>query len=324
MINRPRVLLTRRLTEDVEAALASDFDADLNDGPEAVNRQMLLSRASQFDALCPTAADPIDAELIEKVSGRVKIIANFGVGYNNIDIEAAREAGIVVTNTPGVVTEATADLVMTLLLMAARRAGEGDRLCRSGNWTGWQPTQMLGTDVAGKTLGLVGFGRIGQAVAQRAHHGFGMKILIYSRSASAPALLTRYGAVQYYALDELLAQSDFVSLHCPSTPATHHLINAEKLSQMKASAILVNTARGDIVDESALVSALQQRTIAGAALDVYEREPVIEPELRDLDNVVLLPHLGSATENTRSAMGMRMLKNLHAFFSGETPPDRVA
>jgi glyoxylate reductase len=229
-----------------------------------------------------------------------------------------------VTNTPDVLTEATADLAMTLLLMVARRAAEGERCCRSGRWTGWEPLQLLGQDVSGKTLGLVGFGRIARAVATRARHGFGMRILAYSSSQVDGAVLERYGARQCREFHELLAESDFLSLHCPSTPATRHMIDATALRSMRPSAVLINTARGDVVDEDALAQALQRGLIGGAGLDVYENEPKIDPRLLALENVVLLPHLGSATRETRAAMGHRMVDNLVAYFAGREPRDRVA
>ncbi len=323
-MKRKRVLAFRGMTADVEANLASSFDIDiLRDGGQR-ERETLLQSVKHYDALCPTVADPIDREMIEACSGNVKIITNFGVGYNNVDINAARDAEIAVTNTPGVLTEATADLTITLLLIITRRAGEGERLCRSTKWDGWNPTQLLGVSIAGKTLGLVGFGRIARAVAKRAKDGFGMRIKIFSRQVLPSPDLERYGVEQSASLDELLAESDFVSLHCPSTPATKHLIDAASIRKMKRSAFLINTARGDVVDERALTQALEAGEIAGAALDVYEHEPGISRELLAMENVVLLPHLGSATQETRSAMGMRMLNNLVEFFAGNEPPDRVA
>jgi glyoxylate reductase len=282
------------------------------------------AQVSAADALCATVADRIEERVFLRAGSRLRIVANFGVGYNNVDVSKARDLGIVVTNTPDVLTESTADLAMTLLLMVARRAGEGERLCRSGRWTGWEPLQLLGYDVSGKTLGLIGFGRIAQAVARRAHHGFGMQILVYTRSPVDRTMLERFSARQCRKLDELLGASDFVSLHCPSTPATHHLIDANALGKMRPSAVLVNTARGGIVDEKVLAEALAQGTLAGAGLDVYEQEPRIDARLQDLDNVVMLPHLGSATYGTRSAMGHRMIDNLVQFFAGREPRDRVA
>lgn len=321
---RPTVLLTRRLTADVEERLSREFDARLCDGASARTKSEIEAGLAEADALCPTVADRIDGDLLKQVNGRLRVIANFGVGYNNIDVPAARDLGIVVTNTPDVLTESTADLAMTLLLMAARRAGEGERLCRSGRWAGWEPLQLLGREISGATLGLVGFGRIARAVARRAREGFGMRILIYTRSAVAPALLERYGARQCGHLAELLGKSDFISLHCPSTPATRHLIDGAALRAMRQSAVLINTARGDIVDEAALAEALTVGVIGAAGLDVYEHEPAIDERLLGLDNVILLPHLGSATRQTRSAMGHRMVDNLVEFFAGREPRDRVA
>lgn len=316
---KPTILVTRRLTADVEERLSREFDARWCDGPDDIVHELPAS-----DGLCPTVADRIDGEILRRAGGRLKIIANFGVGYDNVDSPVARELGIAVTNTPDVLTESTADLAILLMLMAARRAGEGERLCRSGRWQGWEPLQLLGRDVSGARLGLVGFGRIAQAVARRARRGFGMRILIYTRSRVDPALLDGYAARQCEDLHELLAESDFVSLHCPSTAATRHLIDRQALDGMQESAILVNTARGDIVDEHALADSLEARVIAAAGLDVYEKEPAIVERLTGLDNVILLPHLGSATRETRSAMGHRMVDNLLEFFAGRAPRDRVA
>lgn len=255
---------------------------------------------------------------------RTRIIANYGVGFNHIDIAAAKARGIVVTNTPDVLTDDTADDAVMLMLMVARRAGEGERLVRSGAWTEWRPTHLLGTKVSGKTLGLVGMGRIGRAVAHRAHHGFGMRVIFYDPSPPPPEVVRELGAERMATLEALLREADFVSLHSPATPETHHLMNAERLALMKPTAFLINSARGDIVDEAALAVALAELRIGGAALDVYEREPRVTPALLAMDNVVLLPHLGSATLETRVAMGLRALENLTAFFAGQAPRDRVA
>ena len=254
---------------------------------------------------------------------RTRFIGNFGVGFSNIDVDAARSAGIVVTNTPGVLTDTTADLAMTLLLMTARRAGEGERHVRGEAWTGWRPTHMMGGEVTGRTLGIVGMGRIGRAVARRAYGGFGMPVVWYSRNgrdvdAGIP------GARRAASVDEVLAEADFVSLHIPGGAENRHLIGAEQLAMMKSTAHLVNTARGDVVDEKALVAALRDGVIAGAGLDVYEAEPEVPAELRALENVVLLPHLGSATIEARTAMGALVLDNLAAFVAGGEPPCRVA
>ncbi|TNF90337.1 MAG: D-glycerate dehydrogenase, partial [Gammaproteobacteria bacterium] len=255
-------------------------------------------------------------------SVRARLIANFGVGFNHIDLEAAGRAGIVVTNTPGVLTDCTADLAMTLMLMTARRAGEGERELRDGAWTGWRPTHLLGRKVTGKTLGIVGAGRIGLATAARAHHGFGMKILLTSRSPVDPATAAGLDAEEVD-LAGLLERSDFVSLHCPATAETRHLIDAAALERMPGHAVLINTARGDVVDEAALARSLHAGAIGGAGLDVYEAEPVVNPGLLDAPNVVLLPHLGSGSEETRVAMGMCAVENLTAFFADEPPPNRV-
>ncbi|MCL6286225.1 D-glycerate dehydrogenase, partial [Ruegeria sp. 2012CJ41-6] len=247
----------------------------------------------------------------------------YGVGYSHICEPAARSLGVTVTNTPDVLSECTADLAMTLLLMVARRAGEGEREVRSGSWTGWRQTHLVGTKVSGKVLGIVGFGRIGQELARRAHHGFGMKILVQNRSRLDPALLARFGAEQVDDLDALLPRCDFVSLHCPGGAATRHLINGRRLELMKPGAYLINTARGEVIDEFALIQALKYDLIGGAALDVFDGEPRISPDLLHCDNLVMLPHLGSATREAREAMGFRVLDNLADFFTGRDPRDRV-
>jgi lactate dehydrogenase-like 2-hydroxyacid dehydrogenase len=321
--NKPTIVQTRALTADVEARLQREFRVLRTGDAGGQNDGVLEALVGLADALCPTVADRISAALLRRAGKQLRIIANFGVGYDNIDLAAARDLGVVVTNTPDVLTEATADLAMTLLLMVARRAGEGERLVRRQQWTGWQPLQLLGREVSGKTLGLVGFGRIAQAVARRAYAGFGMQILVYNRSTVDPPLLQQFAARQCTGLHELLAASDFVSLHCPSTPETRHLINDEALRLLGPQSALINTARGNIVDEAALAAALKSGALGAAGLDVYEREPALEAGLLGLENVVLLPHLGSATQETRSAMGNRMVDNLVEFFAGRPPRDRV-
>ncbi len=320
MNRRPRVIVTRRLPDIVEARLAELFDAELNtaDNPLPVSA---LGRALRIaDGLVVTVTDRLDAEALDVGPDGAGIVANFGVGYNHIDIAAATANGIVVTNTPGVLTDDTADLAIMLMLMAGRRAGEGERHLRSGAWTGWRPTHMMGTRLTGVTLGIVGMGRIGRAVAQRACAGFGMRVVFWQPN---PVNSDGFDALPCTSLDELLAVSDVVSIHCPATPQTRHLIDARALALMRPGAILVNTARGDVVDETALAAALRAGRLAGAGLDVYAHEPRIHPELLDLENVVLLPHLGSATLQSRVAMGMRAVDNLVAFFAGREPPDRV-
>jgi lactate dehydrogenase-like 2-hydroxyacid dehydrogenase len=254
----------------------------------------------------------------------VQLIGNFGVGFNHIDIEAARQAGVLVSNTPDVLTETTADLAILLLLMTTRRAGEGERELRAGRWTGWRPTHLMGQSLAGKQLGLIGFGRIAQATARKAHHGFGMRIAYNSRRRAAAAVEQQCAAEYVDSVDTLVATCDVISLHCPGGASTFHLINAERLRLMQRTAVLINTARGPVVDEAALVAALTEKRIAAAGLDVYEEEPRVHPGLLALENAVLLPHLGSATVETRTAMGMRVAHNLEAHFAGKPLRDPVA
>jgi lactate dehydrogenase-like 2-hydroxyacid dehydrogenase len=264
------------------------------------------------------------ADVLSVENKRAKIIGQFGVGYNNIDIQAAKAQGLIVTNTPHVLTDCTADIAMLLLLMSARRASEGERLILNKQWTGWTPTQLIGQKVTGKTLGLIGFGRIAQAMAKKAHHGFDMNILFYvPSSVPEQAIIDDLQAVRCASVEDLLAQADFVSLHCPGGAATKHLINEERLKLMRPTAHLINTARGDVVDSEALIKALTEAWIAGAGLDVFEGEPNLNPEFLTLNNVALLPHLGSATLETRIAMGNRVLANIAAFFAGSEPGDRV-
>ncbi|MGB0969139.1 MAG: 2-hydroxyacid dehydrogenase, partial [Halocynthiibacter sp.] len=251
---------------------------------------------------------------------RAKILANFGVGYNHIDVAAAKAAGLTVTNTPGAVTDATADIALTLMLMSARRAAEGERLVRSGNWQGWHPVQMLGLHMSGKILGVIGMGRIGKAIAKRAHHGFGMDVIFYNRSQVAD---TEVAAGQLDTIAEVMKAADVVVIAVPGSPATHHLIDAEAIGAMQDHAHLVNISRGDVVDEDALISALKSGRIGGAGLDVYENEPEVPAALRALDNVTLLPHLGTAALEVRTDMGLMALDNLVAFFAGEAPLNLV-
>jgi lactate dehydrogenase-like 2-hydroxyacid dehydrogenase len=321
---RPVVVVTRRLPEPVHQALAHEFDARLNPEDQPLTADGLRRSLQQADALLTTVTDKVTADVLSVEPRRAGLIANFGVGFNNIDVEAAKARGIAVSNTPDVLTDATADLAMTLLLMTARRTGEGERHLRGGQWTGWRPTHMLGTHVTGKTLGLVGMGRIARAVAHRAHHGFGMRIIFHDPYPPPADVAASLGAEPRDTLDAVLREADFVSLHCPATPETRHLMNRDRLGLMRPHAFLVNTARGDVVDEAALVEALEARRIAGAGLDVFEKEPAVTQALLAMDNVVLLPHLGSATQETRVAMGMRAFENLKLFFGGRPLRDRVA
>ena len=320
---RPRVFVVRTLPSPIEATLRERYDVALNATDETYPIDRLIDAARDFDAIVPTVVDDVPAEVFAAQPLRTRIIANYGVGFDRIDLAAARAHGVVVTNTPGVLTEDTADLAMMLILAAARRASEGERQLRQGQWLGWRPTHMLGTRVNGATLGIVGFGRIGAAVARRAHRGFGMRVLFVNPSTPDAAAVADARAERCASLEELLAASDVVSLHAPAREGSRGMIDARRLDSMRRGAILVNTARGDLVDESALADALERGTLGAAGLDVFEREPAVSGRLLALDNVILLPHLGSATTASRVAMGKRVLANLEAFFRGLPPPDRV-
>ena len=320
---KPKVIVTRCWPEQVEQRLQELFDVELNESDTPMTAAEMQAALGRCDALCPTVSDKVNAEVLGAENVTAKILGSYGVGFNHIDLEAAKSRGLAVTNTPEVLTDCTADLAMTLLLMAARRAGEGERHARNGEWTGWRPTHMIGTKATGKTLGLIGFGRIAQATARKAHFGFGMKIVYHDPYPAPAEVEAMYGATRCETPEEVMAQADFVSLHCPGGDATRHLMNADRFAAMQKHAILINTARGDVVDEAALVGALQDGQIAGAGLDVFEAEPKITEALTAMDNVVLLPHLGSATMETRVAMGMRVIDNLVAFFEGREPGDRV-
>ena len=320
-MTRPTILVTRRLPRDVEGRLLDLFDARLSPDDEPMAAPALRVALASCDGVLCTVTDRFDAAVLSAEPLRAGIIANFGVGHEHIDVAGARARGLEVTNTPGVLTDATADLAVLLMLMVARRAGEGERELRSGRWSGWRPTHLMGHAVTGSTLGIIGMGRIGTAVARRAAQGFGMRVLYHTRSTprDAPA-----GSERIATLEALLEASDFVSIHCPATPETRGMIDGARLRCMRPHAFLVNTARGDIVDEAALATALRQGVIAGAGLDVYTHEPTVHPELLALENVVLLPHLGSATVEARVAMGLRAVENLRAYFAGEAVPDSVA
>ena len=324
-MSKPKLLLTRRWPREVEHHLSQRYDVTLNEHDTPLDAAALKVALATFDAICPTVTDKLSAEVLSAAAGgQVKVLGNYGVGVSHIDLQACRHLGIVVTNTPDVLTDATAEIAIALMLMIARRAGEGERQVREHGWEGWAPTRMIGAAVTGKTLGLVGFGRIGQATARKAHHGFGMPVLYYSRKRASAEIETATGGQHCPVLEELLERSDFVSLHCPGGAATRHLLNAARLRRMKRSAFLINTARGEVVDEAALAAALREGVIAGAGLDVYEHEPRVPEAFLGLENVVLLPHLGSATLETRVAMGMRVAENLDRFFAGLEPDDRVA
>lgn len=313
------LLITRRLPDRVLAAAGARFNVTLRDETKPLTPRELRAALTEFDTVLPTLGDRFDAALFAEVSQpRCRILANFGVGYNHIDAEAARAAGVAVTNTPGAVTDATADIAVMLILMTARRAGEAERIVRAGKWEGWGPVQMLGTHVTGKRLGIVGMGRIGKAIARRGHYGFGMEVVFANRSAVAdPGLPARQ-----VPLEEAMA-ADFVVVAVPGSPATHHMINAAALAAMKPEGILVNISRGDVVDEAALIEALRTGRIKGAGLDVYEFEPKVPPELVALENVTLLPHIGTAALEVREAMGMMAVDNLVAHLEGRPLPNAV-
>jgi glyoxylate reductase len=317
-----RVVVTGRVPETALEKLRAEHDVDAWSGPESIGREELLRRVAGADAVVSLLTERIDAELLDAAGPQLKVVANVAVGYDNIDVPACTARGIAATNTPGVLTEATADIAFGLILSATRRLGEGERLIRSGEAWKWGMFFLLGSSLQGKTLGVVGMGGIGQATARRAK-AFGMEIVYQSRSEIDPRVAAELGA-QRLELDELLATSDIVSLHCPYGPATHHLIGAGQFAAMKDSAYLINTARGPIVDEAALVAALRDGQIAGAGLDVFEKEPSVHPGLLELDNVVLVPHLGSATVETRTAMAMLAADNALAVLSGERPPAPIA
>jgi lactate dehydrogenase-like 2-hydroxyacid dehydrogenase len=320
---RPRVLITRRWPEEVERQLAERFDVTLNEGDAPLGRDALAAAMGEYDVVCPILSDRLDAGVLA-AGDRVRLIANYGVGFEHIDVGAAQAKGIAVTNTPGALTDATAELALTLILMAARRTGEGERVLRAGRWPGWGPTDLLGTALTGKTLGVVGFGRIGIATARKAHHGLGMKIAYYGRRECLPGVARELDARFCANLHALLAVSDVVSLHTPGGTETANLIDAPALAAMKPGSYLINTARGGIVDHSALAEALRSGHLAGAGLDVFPAEPNVPQELLGLENVVLLPHMGSATREARIAMGERALANMIAWADGRPLPDRVA
>jgi len=324
-VSKPKVIITRQWPEEAEARAKELFDVQLSEDDHKMSVEELKEAIRTADAVCPTVSDfQINSEILDVEDRKCKILGNFGVGFNNINTDAAKAAGVVVTNTPGVLTDCTADIAMTLLLMVARRAGEGERHVRTKEWDGWRPTHMLATKVTGKKLGFVGFGRIAQAVAHKAHFGFGMEIIFYDPYPPSEEVKKKFNARQCDSVEEVIKDVDFVTLHCPGGGSNINLMNAERLGMMNKSAFLINTARGDVVDEQALVKALKNGTIAGAGLDVYAKEPTVTEDLLSMENVVLFPHLGSASTETRVAMGMCALDNVEAFFAGEEPPNRVA
>ena len=322
-MSKLKVIVSRAWPAEVEATLKEKYDVQLNETDVAMSKDEMKQALGNCDAFLPTVTDPVDAEVLSAEPLRARFIGNFGVGFNHIDLDAAKARGLTVTNTPEVLTDCTADIAMTLLLTAARRTSEGERHLRANAWTGWRPTHLLATKVTGKTLGMIGMGRIAQAMARRAHHGFGMKIIFVDPYPPSDEVIQQFNAKQCESIDEVLANSDFVSIHCPGGKETYHLLNRENLSKMKSSAFLINSARGDVVDNDALIEALKNGTIAGAGLDVFEGEPNLDERFLELENAVLLPHLGSASTETRIAMGNRVLENLAAFEAGDTPKDKL-
>lgn len=321
-IERPVIAVTRTLLPAIENRMEQLFDVRFNADDHPMNREELIAVMAGCDVLVPTVTDLIDADLIAAMPPALKLIAQYGSGVNNIDLHAANARGIMVTNTPGVFTDDTADLTMALILSVPRRLGEGEKLMRRGKWDGWRPSGMLGHRIGGKTLGIVGFGRIGQAVAMRAR-AFGMDIIYTKRKRLPLGIEEAIGATFEPDLDRLMARSDIISLHCPLTAETHNIINAARIAMMKTDAYLINSSRGELVDEDALIHALQGNDIAGAGLDVYTHEPAVDPRLLALANVVLLPHLGSATFEGREASGEKVIANIRIWADGHRPPDQV-
>lgn len=319
---KPKVHVTRHLLPEVEARMSELFDVTLNTEDRPLSRNELVAAMRESDVIVPTVTDRIDAGMLEEAGDRLGLIANFGAGIEHIDLAAARARKVIVTNTPGVFTDDTADLAMMLILSVPRRLGEGSRLVRDGKWTGWSPTSMLGRCIGGKKLGIVGMGRIGQAVAHRAR-AFGLEIVYHNRNRLPPAIENMFGARYEADLDRLFAEADIISLHAPAGSGTHHMVNAERIATMKPGSYLINTARGNLIDEDALIEALKSGQIAGAGLDVFANEPKVDPRLIALPNVITLPHLGSATIEGRAHAGEKVIANIRFWVDGHRPPDQV-
>lgn len=319
---RPKVIVTRKLPDPIETRMAELFDVTLNLADTPMDAAALKAAVAEADVLVPTVTDDIGAEVISAAGEKLKLIANFGAGVDHIDLAAAREKGINVTNTPGVLTEDTADLTMALLLSVPRRLFEGEKILRAGDWTGWTPTFLMGHRIQGKRLGIIGMGRIGRAVARRAR-AFNMAVHYHNRSQLPAEVESELEATYWADLDQMLSRMDFVSVNCPLTEDTHRLLDRTRLKKLQPHAVIINTARGEIIDEESLADLIEVGRIAGAGLDVFEAEPTINPKLLELDNVVLLPHMGSATVEARTAMGEKVLINIQAYTDGHRPPDRV-
>jgi len=321
-VRKPKVVVTRRLPDLVETRMRELFDAELNLTDEPLSQAALADAMQRADVLAPTITDRIDRKVIEQAGPQLKLIANFGAGVDHIDVAAATDRGIVVTNTPGVLTDDTADLTMSLIMAVARRLVEGAEVTQVGDFKGWSPTWMLGRRIGGKRLGIVGMGRIGQALARRAR-AFNLSIHYHNRKPVSPRIADELEATYWESLDQMLARMDILSVNCPHTPGTYHLLSARRLKLIRPHAIVVNTARGEIIDEAALAGMLRAGELAGAGLDVYEHEPTINPKLLKLPNVVLLPHMGSATMEARVDMGEKVIVNIRTWMDGHKPPDRV-
>ena len=319
---KPVVVVTRRLPDVIETRMMELFDARLNLDDHPMTQEELGKAVEDADVLVPTVTDRIDAGVLSRAGPNLRLVASFGTGVDHIDLKTARQRGITVTNTPGVLTEDTADMSMALMLAVARRLVEGERLVRTGEWSGWSPTHMLGHRLGGKRLGIVGMGRIGQAVARRAR-GFGLTIHYHNRRPVHEEIESELEATYWDSLDQMLARMDVISINCPHTPATFHLLNARRLKLLQSHCVLINTSRGEVIDENAMTRMLEKGDLAGAGLDVFEHEPAVNPKLLKLDNVVLLPHMGSATIEGRIAMGEKVIINVKTFVDGHTPPDRV-
>ena len=319
---RLSVVVTRRLPDVVESRMKELFDVELRESDGPMTREELVAAMKSADVLVPTLSDQIDANMLAQAGERLKLIANFGAGVDHIDVSSARSRGVLVSNTPGVVTEDTADMVMALILGVTRRMPEGMAVMQSAEWQGWSPNAFLGGRIGGRRLGIIGMGRIGQAVAKRAR-AFGMQIHYHNRRRLRPETEAEFEATWWESLDQMVARMDVISVNCPHTPSTFHLLNARRIKMMKPTAVVVNTSRGEVIDENALTRALRAGEIAGAGLDVFERGPEINPRLRALPNVVLLPHMGSATVEGRAEMGEKVIINIKTFADGHRPPDLV-
>ncbi|MEK9673658.1 MAG: D-glycerate dehydrogenase [Rhodospirillaceae bacterium] len=319
---KPRVVVTRKLPDAIETRMMELFDVQLNLDDQPMTKSQLMEAVKTADVLVPTVTDSIDAGILAQAGDQLKMIANYGTGVDHIDFASARQRGITVTNTPDVLTEDTADMTMALFLAVSRRLAEGERVMRTGDWKGWAPTWMLGRRIHGKRLGIIGMGRIGRAVACRAR-GFGLSVHYHNRKRVHTDVEQELEATYWESLDQMLARVDLVSVNCPHTPATYHLLSARRLQLLQPHAIIVNTARGEVIDENALTRLLEAGDIAGAGLDVFEHEPAVNPKLLALDNTVLLPHLGSATFEGRMDMGEKVVINIKTFVDGHKPPDRV-